>query len=333
MYNPGGLLYNGLLVYFKYQILMETTTDNILDVTKLEPRKKHPTIFAMYHDLSEGDSLIIHNDHDPKPLYYQFLGELGNVFEWEYLEEGPVWWKVKIRKRKAGEIDETLGQMAAKDLRKAEIFKKYGLDFSCGGKKTVKEAASEKGLDVTKIEQELQQVDKKQDKHSIPYDEWSASFLADYIVNTHHLYIRKNLPDITAYAKKVLEVHGAQHPELKEINEITQSLAERLMKHIDEEEKQVFPKMKEELAKKSGHGAFAVKPSFDGLEREHKEILDDFAKIKELTKQYTLPSDACASYELLFRNLEALQDDLFLHFHLENNILFINAIKDQTQAV
>lgn len=309
---------------------METTTQNILDVTQLEPRKKHPTIFAMYDNLDQGDSLIIHNDHDPKPLYYQLLGERGNVFEWEYLEGGPVWWKVKIRKRKDGEIDETLGQMAAKDLRKAEIFKKYGLDFSCGGKKTVKEACSEKGLDVTKIEQELQQIEKTQEKHAIPYDEWNPAFLADYIVNTHHLYIKKNLPDIQAYAKKVFEVHGAQHPELNEINELTQNVAEQLMNHINEEEQHVFPKMKEELDKKSGHGAFAVKPNFDALEREHQKIMSDFDQIEKITQNYTLPSDACASYELLYKKLEALHDDLKLHFHLENNILFSKAIKDQT---
>jgi len=114
---------------------METTVENILNVTVLAPKDKHPTIFVRYDALQEGESLTIHNDHDPKPLYYQLLGERGNVFTWEYLEEGPEWWKVKIRKRIPGENDETLGEIAAKDLRKAEVFKKYGLDFSCGGKK------------------------------------------------------------------------------------------------------------------------------------------------------------------------------------------------------
>ncbi|HXJ99129.1 MAG TPA: DUF542 domain-containing protein, partial [Gelidibacter sp.] len=140
---------------------MEATLNNILNVTLLEPKLKHPTIFNRFDQLHEGESLIIHNDHDPKPLYYQLLGQKGNIFTWEYLEEGPQWWKVKIRKRMAGEIEETLGELAAKDLRKAEIFKKYNLDFSCEGKKTLKEACFEKGLDVTKVEQELQQTDKQ----------------------------------------------------------------------------------------------------------------------------------------------------------------------------
>ena len=103
--------------------------ENILNVTTLEPKLKHPTIFVKFDELKPGESLILHNDHDPKPLYYQLLGERGNIFTWEYLEQGPKLWRIKISKRTAGEGDETLGEIAAKDLRKAEVFKKYGLDF------------------------------------------------------------------------------------------------------------------------------------------------------------------------------------------------------------
>ena len=108
---------------------MQTAAENILIVTLLEPRLKHPTIFNHFDELLEGQSLTIHNDHDPKPLYYQLLGERGNIFIWEYLESGPAWWKIKITKRIAGASDETLGEIAAKDLRKAEVFKKYGITF------------------------------------------------------------------------------------------------------------------------------------------------------------------------------------------------------------
>jgi regulator of cell morphogenesis and NO signaling len=135
-------------------------TENILNVTEIEPKLKHPTIFTRFDALKAGESLTILNDHDPKPLYYQLLGERGNIFTWEYQEQGPKLWRIKISKRPEGVADETLGEIAAKDLRKAEVFKKYGLDFCCGGKKTVKEACAEKGIDVTKVEQELQNSDK-----------------------------------------------------------------------------------------------------------------------------------------------------------------------------
>lgn len=223
---------------------MEATLDNIINVTLIEPKLKHPTIFARFDDLKEGESLTIHNDHDPKPVYYQLLGERGNVFTWEYLEEGPEWWKVKIRKRITGEGEETIGELAVKDLRKAQVFKKYGLDFCCGGKKTVKEACAEKGLDVTKIEQELQQADKMPASHPIPYDEWNLDFLADYIVNTHHRYVRKSLPDITSYSNKVMQVHGDRHPELVPMNNLVIAVNSTLLQHLDEEEKVLFPKIK-----------------------------------------------------------------------------------------
>ena len=117
--------------------------DIIINVPLIEPRLKHPTIFEKFDAMPEGQSLVILNDHDPKPVYYQLLGERGNVFNWEYLEQGPELWRVRITKKITGAGEETLGEIATKDLRKAEIFKKYGLDFCCGGKKTVKQACAE----------------------------------------------------------------------------------------------------------------------------------------------------------------------------------------------
>lgn len=307
---------------------MQTTKENILNVTLLEPKQKHPTIFVRFDELSEGESLTLHNDHDPKPLYYQLLGERGNIFEWEYLEQGPEWWKVKISKRIFGENDETLGQIAAKDLRKAQVFKKYGLDFCCGGKKTVKEACAEKGLDVTKVEQELQQADKLPSSRPIPYDDWSLDFLSDYIVNTHHSYVRKNLPDIKAYAEKVMKVHGKYHPELIRINQLVQEVNAELTAHLVKEEKVLFPYIKELVAAKNNtqllHAAHfeTVQNPINMMEMEHELVGKNLDEIRELSNNYLLPEDACASYSLLYKMLDEFEEDLHLHVHLENNILF-----------
>lgn len=72
---------------------------NVLNVTVIEPRLKHPTVFARFDELKSGEILVLHNDHDPKPLFYQLIGERGDVFTWEYLEEGPEWWKVRIKRK------------------------------------------------------------------------------------------------------------------------------------------------------------------------------------------------------------------------------------------
>lgn len=312
---------------------MQTSiAENILNVTLLEPKQKHPTIFARFDLLSEGESLTIHNDHDPKPLYYQLLGERGNIFIWEYLEEGPEWWKVRISKRVTGENDETLGEIAAKDLRKAQVFKKYGLDFCCGGKKTVKEACAEKGLDVTKVEKELQQADALPASRPLPYGDWSLDFLADYIVNTHHSYVRKNLPDIKAYANKVMKVHGARHSELLRINQLVEEIYSELTAHLVKEEKILFPYIKELVAATNGTELLqashfgTVQNPINMMEMEHEIVGKNLAEIRELSNDYTLPEDACASYSLLYRMLDEFEDDLHLHIHLENNILFPKAL-------
>lgn len=72
-----------------------------LDVREIPPRQKHPTIFGAFNELSAGTSFTLVNDHDPKPLFYQFNAEFAGAFEWEYLESGPDTWRVRIGKPKA----------------------------------------------------------------------------------------------------------------------------------------------------------------------------------------------------------------------------------------
>jgi len=312
---------------------METTTDNILNVTLIEPRLKHPTIFARFDDLDEGESMIILNDHDPKPLYYQLLNERGNIFTWEYLEHGPQWWKIKISIRNSGDSDETLGAIAANDLRKAEVFRKYGLDFCCGGKKTVKEACAEKGIDAAKVEHELHNTDQlKSTTRPLPYNEWNIDFLADYIVNNHHAYIKKNLPDIRTYAAKVNQVHGSRHPELERVYELVEAVQVELTEHMMKEEEILFPYIKNLVSSKNNRLSLP-RPSFGTvqnpvqmMEDEHEMVAQDLRELRDITKNYALPQDACASYGLLYKLLDEFENDLHVHVHLENNILFPKAI-------
>ncbi|MBS1762045.1 MAG: iron-sulfur cluster repair di-iron protein [Bacteroidetes bacterium] len=310
---------------------MQTISENILNVTELEPRQKHPTIFVRFDELLQGESLTIHNDHDPKPLYYQLLGERGNIFEWEYLEEGPQLWRVKISKRKAGESDSTLGELAAKDLRKAEVFKKYGLDFCCGGKKTVKEACAEKGIDVTKVEKELQNAEKNFEARPLPYGDWKLDFLSDYIVNTHHSYVTKSLPDLRQYGAKVAKVHGAQHPELLRVAELIEDVNAEMTSHMVKEERILFPFIKNLVAangiRNEQVSGLRVADPIKMMEHEHEMVGKNMEEIREITNNYSLPADACASYNLLFKLLQDFESDLHLHIHLENNILFPKALQ------
>lgn len=309
---------------------MEILEDGILNVTLIEPRLKHPTIFEHFDALEEGEGFTILNDHDPKPVYYQLLGERGDIFIWEYLEQGPEWWKVSIKKRVSGESDETLGQIATKDLRKAEIFKKYGLDFCCGGKKTVKQACAEKGLDVAAVEHELQQAEKQTSgsplPRPLPYNDWKLDFLADYIVNTHHSYVKASIPELIKYADKVAKVHGAHHQELFTINELVHDICAEMTEHMEKEESLVFPYIKQLVTAKANDGTSVQKP-IELMEQEHEIVGKNLSDIRMLGNNYTLPEDACASYGLLYKMLEEFEGDMFTHIHLENNILFKKALE------
>jgi uncharacterized protein (DUF2249 family) len=72
------------------------SSPTLIDVRVIAPRERHPLIFDTFRRLGPGDSFLLVNDHDPRPLYYQFQAELGEPFQWDYLEKGPETWKVRI---------------------------------------------------------------------------------------------------------------------------------------------------------------------------------------------------------------------------------------------
>lgn len=308
-------------------------TTEILDVTVIEPRLKHPTIFEKFDALEAGDAFIIHNDHDPKPLYYQLLGERGQVFNWEYLENGPEVWRVKIGKNAEGEQEETIGELVARDFRKAQVFKKLGIDFCCGGKKTLTEVCSKKGLDIHKVEAELAIIDQQPAAAGQNFNNWNLDFFCDYIINTHHNYVRESIPFLSEMSQKVARVHGGGHPELIKVAEVFAAIASDLSMHLMKEENILFPYIKEMVeAQKAGRSLPAsqfgeVANPIKVMEMEHEGAGEDLSEIRQLTNDYQIPAEACASYRILFQKLEEFENDLHQHVHLENNILFPKALE------
>lgn len=75
---------------------MTDTVKETLDVRDLIPMMRHRRIFEIFDGLESGEAFLLINDHDPKPLYYQFLHERADQFSWDYLEEGPEDWRVRI---------------------------------------------------------------------------------------------------------------------------------------------------------------------------------------------------------------------------------------------
>ncbi|MFP5471300.1 MAG: iron-sulfur cluster repair di-iron protein [Bacteroidia bacterium] len=304
-----------------------------LDVTKIEPRLKHPTIFERFDALSGGQAFVIHNDHDPKPLYYQMIAERGQTFDWKYLKEGPDVWEVKISKLNTGEKPSTIGELVAKDFRKAEVFRKFGLDFCCGGNKSLKDACAEKGILVKEVETALTEIDNQTKSASQDFNSWDLDFLADYIVNTHHKYVAGSLPMLYEFSTKVARVHGDRHPEVMDIADYFDAVAEELKMHMHKEEMILFPYIKQLVAAKKNNTSVQA-PAFGTIENpikmmesEHISAGGNMSEINRLSNGFTPPEGACSSYRVLFAKLEEFEKDLHQHIHLENNILFPKAIQ------
>ncbi|MDR3694778.1 iron-sulfur cluster repair di-iron protein [Mucilaginibacter sp.] len=306
---------------------------DILDVTVIEPRLKHPTIFEKFDALLPGEAFIINNDHDPKPLYYQLLAERGQIFTWDYLEKGPETWQVKIAKKTDAENSETIGEIVAKDYRKAQVFKNMGIDFCCGGKKTIAEVCEKKGIDPDEVERQLAAVKGDSANSETDFQKWDLGFLSDYIINTHHQYVQENTTFILELAQKVARVHGERHQELIRVAELFSRVGKDLTLHMLKEEKILFPFIKElaQIYKTGGKVPVAdfgkVSVPIQVMDSEHELVGGDFETIRELTSNYQLPADACTSYTILFKKLEEYENDLHRHVHLESNILFPKAIQ------
>ncbi len=291
-----------------------------IDVTVLEPRMKHPTIFDAFDNVREGHSVVIHNDHDPKPLYYQLLGERGNCFSWTYLSNGPEIWEVEIKKNIGNA--ETVGEIAAKDMRKAELLKRLGIDFCCGGKRSLEEACQEKGLDVIKIKKQLEDTEKQPAAGAqLDFNNLKLSFLADYIVNVHHAYVYENAPIIEDLANKVAQHHGTNMPFLNDVYQKVAELNRELITHLKKEEQVLFPAIK--MMEKGGEVPLAsIKEPINMMERDHDIAGDLIKEVRALADDYIAPDGACNSLKMLYYKLEEFESDLLQHIHLENNILF-----------
>ena len=225
----------------------------------------------------------------------------------------------------------TIGDIVANNYRTAEVFEKHGIDFCCGGKITLTEACLKQRLDLAALMSELESLQLTPIDRSQNYSSWALPFLADYIVNTHHVYLKENDEQIATYARKVASVHGARHPEVIQIATIFEKIAHDMVGHLKEEEEIFFPALKRaDAARISGNtpdagDRKAIRMSLLRLHREHEEIGEAVHTIRHLSKEYAIPVDACNTFAITYRKLKEFEDDLHKHVHLENNILFLKA--------
>lgn len=218
--------------------------------------------------------------------------------------------------------NKTLSQIVTLHYETAGIFENYGLDFCCRGNKPLIDACSEKQLPVENILEELYRVVAREKKFS-DFNDMSLTELAEYIVRVHHSYVKTNLPLLSNYLLRIVSKHGDKYPYMEEVYVLFNELKVEFEKHMQKEEKVLFPKIKLlELTAPEDINALYINGPIQMMEEEHEHAGMIMEKIKKLTSDYSIPEGACTTFQMTLKSLKAFEEDLHRHVHLENNILF-----------
>ena len=226
----------------------------------------------------------------------------------------------------------TLADLAATSLSAIRILEQHGLDYCCGGKQPFEQACVARGLEPEAILREIDQASAA----NLADRDWQTAPLGDlvkHIVETHHAYLKLDLPVLHARIEKVVSVHGARDPEnLPRLEAVFAGLRSELETHLHKEETILFPfielygraELQNRPVPQAPFGSIANPIAM--MEREHAGAGDALAEIRRLTNNLTPPSYACTTVRALYEGLKVLEADLHVHIHLENNILFPRAI-------
>jgi regulator of cell morphogenesis and NO signaling len=218
------------------------------------------------------------------------------------------------------------------------IFEHFGIDYCCGGHRSLLDACRTRSIKVGEVVRSLEALRQTPDDLR-DWRQESLTSLAEYIIDTHHQFTRYELDRLEKLFDKVCTRHGEKHPELFEAQRVFAHLRDDLIPHMLKEEQVLFPyiaRMEEAMGNSS-----AVPPPFFGTVRnpvrmmmmEHDAAGDLLIQLRSLTKGYVSPPDGCISFQTLYRALAVLEADLHQHIHLENNLLFTRAVEmEKTSA-
>lgn len=226
-------------------------------------------------------------------------------------------------------------ELAVENPRATRVFEMLGIDYCCGGNQTLEQACRGRNLSVDEVRNSLQAAEhsalaSQEDRN------WQTEPLGDlisHITSTHHKYTRDVIARLGPLFAKVCSVHGANHPELLQLRDTFTGLSQELATHLMKEEMVLFPyiiRMEEAVIEK----APIMPPPFGTvqnpvsmMEHEHDSAGNALRSLREISRGYTAPHDACVSYQTLYKALAELEADMHRHIHLENNILFPRAIE------
>lgn len=233
----------------------------------------------------------------------------------------------------------TVGDLAAEIPGATRVFEELGIDYCCGGGKSLEDACFGAGVSLDEVTAALNAgKNRVAGGDTEAWQSRSLSELMNHIVQKHHAYTRTELDRLDTLGAKVVSVHGQNHSELERVQSLFAALRGDLIPHMLKEEQVLFPHIARlEEAGKNGEPAPAaffgtVRNPVQMMIREHDRAGELLRELRSACGNYEVPADGCASYHALYQGLEELEVDLHQHIHLENNILFPRAISLENQV-
>ena len=216
--------------------------------------------------------------------------------------------------------ERTVGELVAERPGRSRVFQSFQIDFCCQGRRTLGEACTGKGVSLDEVVGQLEaELSDKSPSCSNPAD-LPPHELAEYIVATHHAFLRREFPRLRAMSERVAHVHGGHTPSLLEVFQVYCGLEEELTSHMMKEEQILFPAFS--AMSRGESGPVQLEGPIACMIHEHDDAGSALARLHELTGGYQPPADACNTYRALFAGLADLEEDLHRHIHLENSVLF-----------
>ncbi|WP_417425655.1 iron-sulfur cluster repair di-iron protein [Hoeflea sp.] len=207
--------------------------------------------------------------------------------------------------------DRNVGEIAAELPGATGIFRRFGIDFCCHGDIPLTQAAAERGLDISELVSALQALDPA----AAPEAPQETGALIDHIQTRYHDVHRQQIPELIELSRKVEAVHAGHQNAPEGLADVLQEIMAELETHMHKEEQDIFPAMRLKAANPLAAPISELRHDHDA----HGVFLE---RVGEITDDYTLPGDACRSWEALYAGAAQLKEDLMEHIHLENNVLF-----------
>ena len=230
------------------------------------------------------------------------------------------------------DLNQTVREIAIEHPATVRAFESLGIDYCCGGKRTLKDACERAGVPVERTLDLLAQSEEHTPFEAANWAGASAQELIHHIVGRHHSYVRSESPRLMTMFDKVVSRHGQDHSELASIRDLFSALTQELFAHMLKEENVLFPYL-EKMEAAVTRGELPPPAVFGSVEMPISRMLADhddagelLAKMRVLSSGYSAPESACPTYRALYHGLEEFERDLHQHVHLENNILFPRAL-------